>query len=78
MSHIGDDDLKAVLVASLMMDAFEGGDWRLAKQHWEETEMTNDERLEVWGFFSGKKYSRERAYLNDDDRQYLKEAGLQE
>ena len=63
-----DDDqkLKVQLVASLVLDAFQGGDWPLAKENWINAELTNEERLACWEFF--QPYSLERAWLRDDPR----------
>ena len=64
-----DQRLKVQLVASLVRDAFDGGDWPLAKQNWEQAELNNEERIACWNYFG----SRERAYLKDDERNYLQD-----
>ena len=66
-----DQKLKVQLVGSLVLDAFEGGDWPQARQNWEEAELDTDERAACWGYFD----SRQRAFLKRDDRIYLDEFG---
>ncbi len=62
-----DQRLKVQLVGLLVLDAFEGGDWPLARQNWKEADLDNDERAACWGYFD----SRQRAYLKGDERKYL-------
>ena len=50
-----------------MLDCFDGGDWSMAKQVWTTAAITNDERVDVWGYLD----SRQRAFLKGDDRKYL-------
>lgn len=65
-----DQRLKVQLVGSLVLSAFEGGDWPLARQNWEEADLDADERVACWGYFTD---SRQRAYLKRDDRKYLED-----
>jgi hypothetical protein len=59
------------LTIDLMLEAFDGGDWPLAKQHYEEHIRTLEieEHCEIWTYFD----SKQRAYLKGDDRGYLKD-----
>jgi hypothetical protein len=64
-----DDDqrLKVQLVASLVLDAFQGGDWPLAKENWDNAHITDpEELLYFWKLL--QPYSLERAWLKDDQR----------
>jgi len=56
----------------LILEYFDGGEWPGARKIWEEAELTNDERAELFSFFD----SKQRAYLKDEDRQYLREENL--
>ncbi len=57
------------LTVDLMLEAFSGGDWPLAKQHYHDyiKSLGTDEYAGVWSRFD----SEQRAYLAVDDRQYL-------
>lgn len=55
-----------------MLEHFDGGDWPTARRIWEEADLTNDERAELFGAFD----SQQRAYLKYEDREYLKEENL--
>ncbi|MES2367782.1 MAG: hypothetical protein V4563_18035 [Pseudomonadota bacterium] len=57
------------LTIDLMLEAFSGGDWPLAKQHYHDyiKPLGTDEHADVWSKFD----SEQRAYLLDIDRQYL-------
>ena len=50
-------------------EAFDGGDWKLAKQLWEAADLEIEERVLMWEMFD----SRMRAYLRNFDRVYLKD-----
>lgn len=62
-----DQRLKVQLVASLMLDAFDGGDWPLAKEHWTNADFDADEHAACWSYFD----SKQRAYLSGANRKYL-------
>ncbi len=59
------------LTIDLMLEAFDGGDWPLAKQHYEEHIKTLDHELhcDIWTRFT----SEQRAFLKNDNRVYLKD-----
>lgn len=69
-----DEKLRIELVGSLVKDAFQGGDWPLAKQNWVDADLSLEQRAACWSFFN----TREQAYLGDKERKYLRDAGLQE
>ena len=64
-----DEDRKLFvqLVASVMLEHFDGGDWPKAKEIWKNAEFSTEECVACWSYFD----SRQRAWLKDDDRQYL-------
>lgn len=64
-----DDDLRIQLVASIVLDAFDGGDLPLAKQNWVQAPLDNDERARCAQYFGPEL----RAYLKNDARKYLEE-----
>ena len=70
------EDLIPSLYASLILDAFEGGDWPMARDHWEDAQqnMDTDQLVECWGFL--EPYSLYRAYLKGDDRKAFEEERL--
>ena len=59
------------LTIDLMLEAFDGGDWPLAKMHYEQyiVPLSVEEHVEIWERLD----SRQRAYLKNEDRQYLKD-----
>jgi hypothetical protein len=60
------------IIVTAMLEHFDGGDWSGARKIWDEWIRTiNDpeEALEVWRYFD----SKQRAYLNQADRKYLKD-----
>jgi len=50
-----------------MSEAFSGGDWKCARQTWEDSGLDADDRVWCWQFFD----SRQRAFLKGDERKYL-------
>jgi len=50
-----------------MLEAFDGGDWNLARDMWIEAQFTSDEAVAVFGFLD----SKQRAFLKGDNRKYL-------
>jgi hypothetical protein len=62
------------MIATLILVAFDGGDWPLARQLWEEANsnaehLDADEHVACWDCFD----SRQRAYLIREDRKYLED-----
>lgn len=63
------DEDKALHVAELILQYFEGGAWEGAKEIWLEADLDADQRVAIWAYFD----SRQRAWLKGEDRKYINE-----
>jgi len=53
-----------------ILEQFDGGAWKAAKQIWDTADLDADERVACWKFFN----SKQQAFLNDRrERKYLQE-----